>query len=110
MVNYKNVLGLFLVTFIVACGGTTSEEDQKFQDDLQRFTEVFFKAEPCKSKKEYFNIRGVLMPSIDSGIDEPRAGIDKQTAVGATFNSMGSERYILTENNKASLTAFLIAS
>lgn len=81
--------------------GYAAEDNQKFQDDLKRFTEVFFKAEPCKSYKERFNIRGVLKPSEDSGIDEPRAGIDKNTAVSATFNSMGSERYLLTEANKA---------
>jgi hypothetical protein len=81
--------------------GYTVEENQKFQDDLKRFTEYFFRAEPCKSNRERFNIRGVLKPSRDSGIDEPRAGIDKNTAVNATFNSMGSERYVLTEDNKS---------
>jgi len=81
--------------------GYTAEEDAKFQDDLKRFTEIFFKTEPCKSNKDKFNIRGVLKPSVDSGIDEPRAGIDKNTAVNATFNSMGSERYVLTEDNKS---------
>lgn len=81
--------------------GYTQEEEQKFQDDLKRFTNVFFKAEPCKTYQDHFNIRGVFKPSQDSGIDEPRAGIDKNTAINATFNSMGSERYILTEDNKA---------
>jgi hypothetical protein len=81
--------------------GYTVEENQKFRDDLKRFTEYFFRAEPCKSNREKFNIRGVLKPSLDSGIDEPRAGIDKNTAVNATFNSMGSERYVLTEDNKS---------
>ena len=79
--------------------GYAVEEEQKFEDDLKRFTGYFFKAEPCKSNKEKFNIRGVFKPSEDSGIDEPRAGIDKRTAVNATFNSMGSERYVLTEDN-----------
>jgi len=81
--------------------GYKVDEDQKFQDDLKRFTEVFFNAEPCKSNKNKFNIRGILKPSIDSGIDEPRAGIDKNTAVNASFNAMGSERYVLTEDNKS---------
>lgn len=81
--------------------GYTKNEIQKFQSDLIRFTEYFFIAEPCKSNKDKFNIRGVLKPSEDSGIDEPRAGIDKNTAVSATFNSMGSERYVLTEDNLA---------
>ena len=81
--------------------GYTSDEDQKFQDDLKRFTEYFFRADPCKSNKNKFNIRGVLKPSQDSGVDEPRAGIDKNTSVNATFNSMGSERYLLTEDNQS---------
>ncbi|MFY0651747.1 MAG: hypothetical protein JXQ96_06920 [Cyclobacteriaceae bacterium] len=81
--------------------GYSDDEVQKFQDDLERFTEIFFRAEPCRSNKGKFNIRGVLKPSIDSGIDEPNAGIDKNTAVNATFNSMGSERYVLTEDNKS---------
>ncbi|MFT6866025.1 MAG: hypothetical protein ACJA08_000852 [Cyclobacteriaceae bacterium] len=79
--------------------GYSSEEKGKFERDVNRFTEIFFRAEPCKSNKDKFNIRGVLKPSQDSGIDEPRAGIDKNTSVNATFNSMGSERYVLTEDN-----------
>lgn len=81
--------------------GYTAAEDQKFQNDLKRFTEVFFNSEPCKSNKGKFNIKGVLKPSLDSGIDEPRAGIDKNTAINASFNTMGSERYVLTEDNKS---------
>jgi hypothetical protein len=34
-------------------------------------------------------------------VDEPRAGIDKNTAVNASFNSLGSARYLLTEDNKS---------
>lgn len=81
--------------------GYTREEEEKFSNDLTRFTEVFFRAEPCRSRKSSFNVRGVLKPSAESGADEPRAGIEKNTAVGASFNTMGSERYMLTEENKA---------
>ncbi|MDX1406881.1 MAG: M64 family metallopeptidase [Saprospiraceae bacterium] len=81
--------------------GYTADEAQKFRDDLARFTEIFFQAEPCKSHRDRFNIRGVLKPSQESGADEPRAGIEKNTAVSASFNALGSERYLLTEDNKA---------
>lgn len=81
--------------------GYTAEDEGKFRKDLERFTEVFFAAEPCRSYKNRFNIYGVFKPSQESGCDEPRHGSFKSTAVGATFNSMGSERYLLTENNKA---------
>ena len=81
--------------------GYTAAEADKFKADLERFTNIFFKRDPCKSYKARFNVYGVHKPSIDSGIDEPTHGSFKRTAVGCTFNSMGSERYILTEENKA---------
>jgi hypothetical protein len=81
--------------------GYTAAEEEKFKKDLERFTRVFFKAEPCKSYKDRFNIYGVFKPSAESGCDEPRHGQFRDTAVEATFNSMGSERYLLTEDNRA---------
>ncbi|MDH3198793.1 MAG: IgA Peptidase M64 [Candidatus Krumholzibacteria bacterium] len=81
--------------------GYTVAEEAKFRRDLERFTKVFFASEPCKSHKARFNVYGILKPSAQSGIDEPRHGSFRATAVGATFNSMGSERYILTEENQA---------
>jgi hypothetical protein len=84
----------------IAEGYTAGEED-KFKADLERCTGVFFKAEPCKSHKDSFNIYGVFKASQESGVDEPTHGSFKNTAVSATFNSLGSERYLLTEDNKA---------
>ena len=81
--------------------GYTAKEERKFRDDLNRFTNAFFKQEPCKSHRRLFNVYGVFKPSAQSGIDEPRHGSFRNTVVSATFNSMGSERYVLTEDNKA---------
>jgi hypothetical protein len=81
--------------------GYTSEEEKKVEADLKRFTEVFFSHEPYKTYKDRFNIYGVFKPSGESGCDEPRPGIFKNTALNATFNSLGSERYLLTEDNKS---------
>lgn len=84
---------------IVAEGYTISEED-KYLKDLDRFTKVLMKYEPYKSMLDYFNVYGVFKPSEESGADEPRAGIFRNTTLNATFNSLGSERYLLTEDNK----------
>ncbi|TFG99794.1 MAG: peptidase M64 [Calditrichales bacterium] len=81
--------------------GYSQDEEAKFQEDMKRFTDIFFDFEPYKSQKNDFNIYAVFKPSIESGVDEPRAGIYKQTSVSATFNSLDSERYLLTEDNKA---------
>ncbi len=76
-------------------------EEAKLKADLHRFMEVFFKQEPYKSLKKEFNLYGVFKPSQESGCDEPRHGVFKNTAVNTTFNSLGSERYLLTEDNKS---------
>ncbi len=81
--------------------GYTSSEEAKLQADLKRFTDVFFSQEPFRSHKDKFNIYGVFKPSEESGCDEPSYGIFKKTALNATFDSLGSERYLLTEDNKS---------
>jgi hypothetical protein len=81
--------------------GYTAKEEPKLKADLERFVRVLFKLEPYKSRKNQFNIYGVFKPSDDSGCDEPSHGSFKNTAVNATFDSLGSERYVLTEDNKS---------
>lgn len=85
----------------IVAEGYTRQEEEKLQQDLERFTDVFFSHEPYRSHAERFNVYGVFKPSEESGCDEPRRGVFKNTALGATFNSLGSERYLLTEDNRA---------
>lgn len=89
------------VDVVILGEGYSAEDLAKFEKDFKYFTDVFFSQEPYKSHKEKFNIHGVYKPSGDSGIDEPRAQLFKNSVLSCTFNSMGSERYILTEDNKA---------
>jgi hypothetical protein len=89
------------VDVVILAEGYTVEEEEKFKSDADRLAKVFFDQEPYKTNASNFNFYAVFQPSADSGIDEPRAGIYNQTALSATFNSLGSERYVLTEDNKA---------
>lgn len=81
--------------------GYTAAEEAKLRADLERFREVLFKLEPYRSRRDSFNLYGVFKPSDESGCDEPSHGIFRQTVVGATFDSLGLERYLLTEDNKS---------
>ncbi len=81
--------------------GYTMTEQYKFVQDLKYYTDVLFNHEPYKSQKDKFNVYGVLRSSEESGTDEPRANIYRSTVLNTTFNSMGSERYLLTEDNKS---------
>jgi hypothetical protein len=89
------------VDVAILAEGYTWDEEEKLLGDFRRFAEIFFSQEPFRSHREKFNIFGVFKPSEQSGCDEPRRGIYKNTALGTSFNSLGSERYLLTEDNKA---------
>jgi len=88
------------VDVAILAEGYTATEQQKFEKDLKRYTNLFLGHEPFKSNKDKFNIYGVFKASQESGIDEPGANIYKSTTLGARFYALGSERYVLTEDNK----------
>ncbi len=81
--------------------GYRKEDEGLFRSDLERFAAVFFNQEPYRKYKQRFNVYGVFRPSEESGCDEPRRGVFKNTALEASFNALGSERYLLTEDNKS---------
>lgn len=89
------------VDVVILGDGYTISEYKKFDRDLKRFTKVLFSQEPYKTYKDRFNVYGVFKGSEDSGIDEPGANIYKNTVLNTRYYSMGSERYILTEDNKS---------
>lgn len=88
------------VDIVLIAEGYTFQERDKYLEDLRQFTNILTKYEPYQSMKSNFNVYGVFKPSEESGVDEPRANIFKNTTLNATFNSLGSERYLLTEDNK----------
>jgi len=81
--------------------GYTAGEEAKLKADLDRFVKVLFSREPYASRRDAFNVYGVFKPSAESGTDEPSHGSYRATAVGTSFDSLGSERYLLTEDNRS---------
>lgn len=80
--------------------GYTSSEDDVFRADLERATTWLLAQEPFASRRSRISVRGVLATSEQSGCDEPTRGSYRSTALGATFNALGSERYLLSEDNR----------
>ena len=81
--------------------GYTQEELGTFKTDLKRATEVLIGHAPYDAHRTQISVRGVMVPSPESGCDEPTRDAFRSTSLGATFNSLGSERYMLTEDNRA---------
>jgi len=87
--------------FLILGDGYTEAERGKFEKDAKRLTNTLFETEPFKSRRKDFNVWGLFTPSVDSGISRPSSGIHHRSAIGASYDAFGSERYILTFDNKA---------
>ena len=70
----------------------------KMLDDMKNFTEYIFSVEPFKSRREDFNVWGVLQPGESSGITDPTNNIRVNSTVGAPYGTFGSARYLMTFN------------
>jgi hypothetical protein len=88
------------VDVAIVAEGYRDADEAKLRGDLERFAGILFSQEPFAATKDRFNLRGVWKPSQEPGCDEPSRGIWKNTAVGASFDALGSERYLLTEYNR----------
>jgi len=89
------------VDLVILGEGYTVREVKRFRADLGRFVAALLRQEPFASLRQRIAVRGVLVPSPESGCDEPSRGVWRRTALGASFDALGSERYLLTEDNRA---------
>ena len=89
------------VDIVIVPDGYTASQMSLFKKDCAKFRDEFFSYEPYASHKDDFNIHAVLAPSQESGVDEPCKGIWKNTVVSCSYWSLGSERYLMTTDNKA---------
>ncbi len=87
------------VDLVFLSEGYTAAERDKFWADARRFGERLFGVEPYRTARADFNVRAVFRPSPESGMDEPRQGRWRRTALGASFNAFDLDRYQLTEEN-----------
>jgi hypothetical protein len=79
--------------------GYTAAEKEKFLRDARRFTQTLLEDPSFGAMKGRYNVRALFAPSLDSGVSEPRKGLNRRTALGLSFNTFDSERYLMTEAN-----------
>jgi len=88
------------VDFLILGDGYTAAERPKFEKDARRLMEILFSTSPFREHRAGFNVWALCPPSQESGISRPSTGIHHRTPVGATYDAFGSERYILTFDNR----------
>jgi hypothetical protein len=86
---------------LIGDGYTAAECAAKFRPDAERMARALFGHEPFKSRRADFNVWGLCPPAAASGVARPSTGVHRRTPVGASYDAFGSERYVLTFDNRA---------
>jgi hypothetical protein len=88
------------VDLLILGDGYSKDDLEKFRKDSKHFTDVLFSTSPFKERKKDFNVWTIEVISEESGIDKPDKNIWKTTPLGTQYNTFGTPRYVLTEENR----------
>ncbi len=89
------------VDIVILGDGYAKGDMDKFRRDAKHFTDVLLNTRPFKEHRSDFNIRAVEVVSEESGIDKPDKNIWKNTALNSMYNTFGSARYVLIDDNRS---------
>lgn len=89
------------VDFLILGDGYTRAESKKFESDTRRLIEILFSTSPFKEHRKDFNVWALCPPAEESGISRPSTGVYRDSPLGTTYDTFGSERYVLTFDNRA---------
>jgi hypothetical protein len=88
------------VDLLLLGDGYTAAEIGKWHADAKRLTEVLFAVSPFKERRRDFNVWALDTPSEESGVARPSDGVHRRSALRASYDAFGSERYVLDFDNK----------
>lgn len=88
------------VDLLILGDGYAKGDMQKFRDDAKHYADVLLGTSPFKERRKDFNVWIIEVESKESGIDKPGKNEWKENALGTMYDTFGSARYILTEENR----------
>jgi len=89
------------VDVLILGDGYTAAERPKFEKDARRLVDILFATSPFKERRADFNVWGLSPPAAASGISRPSTGVWRRAPAGSQYDAFGSERYVLTFDNRA---------
>jgi hypothetical protein len=89
------------VDFLILGDGYTAAERGKFEKDARRLLEILFATSPYKEHRKDFNVWALCPAAQESGISRPSTGLHLASPLGASYDAFGSERYVLTFDNRS---------
>jgi len=88
------------VDLLVLGDGYTAAERGKFEKDAHRFMDALFSTSPFREHQRDFNVWGLCPPAEESGVSRPSSGMYRRSPLGASYDTFGTERYVLTTENR----------
>ncbi|ALK98919.1 peptidase M64 [Massilia sp. WF1] len=89
------------VDLLILGDGYTQQDMKKFEQDARRLSKHLFEVSPFKERGNDFNVWAMAVPTQESGITRPSTGVHHASALGTRYDIFGSERYVLTLDNRA---------
>ena len=81
--------------------GYAEKDLPKFHADVKKLVDLLFSYEPFKSHRSDFNVRALDLPSAETGVLRPDSKIFRRTPLSVQYGIFGSERYVLTYDDRA---------
>jgi len=88
------------VDLLLLGDGYTAAEMEKWHNDARRLAELLFATSPFRERRSDFNVWAIDTPAEQSGIARPSDGVYRRSPLRSTYDAFGSERYVLTFDNK----------
>jgi IgA Peptidase M64/Peptidase M64 N-terminus len=89
------------VDLLILGDGYTAAEAAKFAADARRLSDTLFRVAPFSTRAADFNVWALMAPTDKSGISRPSTGQHHASVLGTRYDIFGSERYVLTLDNRA---------
>ncbi len=88
------------VDLVLLGDGYAAAEMDKWHRDARRLADLLFEQSPFKEHERDFNVWAVDTPSPESGVSRPSDGVYRRSALRASYDAFGSERYVLSFDNQ----------
>jgi hypothetical protein len=89
------------VDLLIMGDGYTTADMKKFEADARRLADHLFTVSPFKERAADFNVWGLAVPTPEAGVSRPSTGVHHASKLGTRYDIFGSERYVLTLDNRA---------
>ncbi len=88
------------VDLLLLGDGYTAAEMEKWHRDARRTADLLFAVPPFREHRGDFNVWAIDTPAEESGVSRPSDGVFRRSPLRAGYDAFGSERYVLTSDNK----------